>query len=347
MTIKDVAELAGVSPSTVSRVVNKGDEKSASTVTQRKIWDAVNTLRYTPNIHARSLKSNMAEGPELLKEIAGVYGSTGDSLINPFFNTLLHEVEKTAYEKGYYLRFSFSEIHAHLHNKDNSANSVIILGKTDSKTLNILKNHYKHIIYTGLQDLALNIDQVISSGYQAAQSAIHYLLELGHQKICYIGETTNEQRFLAYQDTMREAGLIISEQDTASTDLSPGQGYEAVQRLLNKNTEFTAIFCSNDILAIGALKALKDNKIKVPDEVSLISIDDIDTAGYLSPMLTTVRIPIKEMGSMAVKILIDRMEGGHKTPLKVNIPNSLIYRNSCSKCAKIYDKTKRNRKGDT
>lgn len=332
MTIKDVAKLAGVSVSTVSRVVNKGDEKSASPETRRKIWDAVSTLGYTPNVHARQLKSGQELLPRITKEIACVYGRTGDSFVNPFFSALMHAVEKAAYEKGYFLRFSSSTAPADYGNKQNSANSVIILGKTDTRTLNSLKSSYRHILYTGLQDLPLEIDQVISSGYQAAEKAVQYLLDLGHKKICYIGETTNEQRFLAYQETMAKAGLNISEQDTASTDFSPGKGYEAVNQLFEQHTDFTAIFCSNDALAIGALKALKDRRLKVPDDISLISIDDIETVSYLSPMLTTVRIPIQEMGAMAVNILIDRIEGGHQSPVKVNLPNTVIRRDSCGKC---------------
>lgn len=332
MTLKDVAKLAGVSPSTVSRVINKGDEKSASPETQRKIWDAVNTLGYTPNLHARNLKKEHSIVSTSPREIACVYGRAGDSFINPFFSELMHAVEKAAYEKGYFLRFSSSTAPADYRNKQNSANSVIILGRTDNQTLNSLRTSYQHILYTGLQDLPLDIDQVISSGYQAAKMAVQYLLSLGHRKICYIGETTNEQRFYAYKDAMAEAGLTISEQDTASTDFSPGKGYEAVKQLLEKNSDFTAIFCSNDILAIGVLKALKDHHYKVPDDVSLISIDDIETVRYLSPMLTSIRVPIQEMGYMAVKILIDRIEGGHRSPLKINLPNKIIFRDSCAKC---------------
>ncbi len=332
MTIKDVARRAGVSVSTVSRVVNKGDEKSASPETRRKIWDAVNELGYTPNLHARQLKTGQAPLSKAAKEIACVYGRTGDSFVNPFFSALMQAGEKAAYEKGYFLRFSSSTAPADYDHKANTANSVIILGKTDTQTLKKLQASYRHILYTGLQDLPLDIDQVISSGYHAAEKAIQYLLDLGHKKICYIGETTKEQRFLAYQDTMAKAGLSVSKQDTASTDFSPGKGYEAVRQLFEQNTDFTAIFCSNDALAIGALKALKDRRMKVPDDISLISIDDIETVRYLSPMLTTVRIPIQEMGSMAVKILIDRIEGGHQSPVKVNLPNMVIRRDSCGIC---------------
>ncbi len=335
MTIKDVAKQAGVSVSTVSRVVNKGDEKSASKETRRKIWDAVNALGYTPNVHARQLKSGQnALSKKTAKEIACVSGRSGDSLINPFFSALMHAVEKAAYEKGYFLRFSSSTAPADYGNESNTADSVIILGKTDAATLKKLQSSYRHILYTGLQDLPLDIDQVISSGYQAAEKAVQYLLDLGHKKICYIGETTNEQRYLAYQDTMARAGLNVSKQDTASTDFTPGKGYEAVHQLFEQNADFTAIFCSNDALAIGALKALKDRRLKVPEDVSLISIDDIETVRYLSPMLTTVRIPIQEMGAMAVKILIDRIEGGHQSPVKVNLPNLVVCRDSCGTCSR-------------
>ena len=328
MTIKDVAKLAGVSPSTVSRVVNNGDTKAASPETQRKIWDVVHSVGYTPNPFARNLKTQQGDLPAPAGEIVCVYGRMVNSFLDPFFGILMHAVEQTAFSRGYILRC--------YHTTDFSlplaaANAAIILGRTDSQTFQRLQSHYRHLLYTGLQRLPFDVDQVISSGYKAACLAIRHLLELGHRKICYIGETSNEQRLHGFQDTMAEAGLSVASQYIIDADFSPGKGYEAACQLLERGTEFTAIFCSNDIIAIGAMKALKEHGRKVPEDVSLIGINDIETVRYLSPMLTTVHIPIEEMGTMAAKLLIDRIEGGHQLPLRVELPNAVVSRESCGK----------------
>lgn len=93
------------------------------------------------------------------------------------------------------------------------------------------------------------------------------------------------------------------------------------------------MFCCNDNTAIGAMRAIKEAGLSIPDDLSVISIDDIDTAQYLSPMLTTIHIPVEEMGQMTAKILIDRIEEGHKLPIKINLPFYLANRESCAPCS--------------
>ena len=108
------------------------------------------------------------------------------------------------------------------------------------------------------------------------------------------------------------------------------EGFRGAQILIERNTDVSAIFCSNDLTAIGAMRALQTNGIHIPKDISLISIDDIDTVQYLSPMLTTVHVPTQEMGQMAAKILIDRIEGGHRLPVKISLPFYLANRESCT-----------------
>ena len=106
------------------------------------------------------------------------------------------------------------------------------------------------------------------------------------------------------------------------------------EKILKKDLPVTAFFCPNDVTAIGAMRAVKEHHLSIPQDVSLISIDDIDTAQYLTPMLTTIHIPVEEMGQMTAKILIDRIEGGHTLPVKVSLPYYLAWRESCGACRK-------------
>lgn len=333
MTIKDIAKIVGVSPSTVSRVVNKRDTTSASDETRKKIWEAVYQYGYTPNLNMKKSQITLTESEKMPSEIICMYGRMTNSFLDPFFQRLTHAIEKATFKKGYILRFSTTNAQTEYAISSNKySDALVILGRTDKSTLEKLQIYYKHILYTGLQHLPFEIDQVISSGYKAAQKCIRYLLKLGHTKICYIGETKDEQRFLAYQDTMNEAGLSISDDYIVNADFSPGKGYEAVNQLIEKNNDFTAIFCSNDIISIGALKALKEHQYIIPENVSLISINDIETVQYLSPTLTTVHVPLEEMGTMAAKLIIDRIEGGHRIPMKLELPNDIVYRESCRSC---------------
>ena len=100
--------------------------------------------------------------------------------------------------------------------------------------------------------------------------------------------------------------------------------------------EFTAILCANDMNAVGAMKSLREHRLKIPQDVSLIGINDMETVCYLDPMLTTIHIPLEEMGHLGVKLLIDRIEGGHTLPLKVDIPFTLIQRESCGPAKRRY-----------
>ena len=109
-------------------------------------------------------------------------------------------------------------------------------------------------------------------------------------------------------------------------------GYRAVGTLIERKVPFTAIFCANDATAMGAIKALKENNYRVPEDISVISIDDVEMARYFTPMLTTVHIPISELGKQTAKTLIDRIERGHTLPIKLELPVSLSKRDSCAIC---------------
>ena len=332
MGIKEVAKLAGVSPSTVSRVVNSGDINAASPETQAKIWNAVHSLGYVPNENAQKLKKNMESVSQVSMDIDCVYSRSVGSEIDPFFVTMMHAVEVEAFAHGYHLRYQYSAadmIAGKIHLPSYEVSSAVVLGLLEPETFMVLKSRYKNIVYVGLQISDLDIDQVVSNGYKATYECVNYLHSLGHKHICYLGETENEQRFDAFKAAMRE---LIGDKVTpiiANASFSPSSGYDSVNQLLNSKVKFTSILCSNDILAVGALRALKEHGLKVPDDVSVIGINDMEMVRYLDPMLTAIHIHIEELGKHAAKLLIDRINGGHKLPMKIIIPYSLVKRDSC------------------
>ena len=183
--------------------------------------------------------------------------------------------------------------------------------------------------YSSLNNLQAKYDQILCDGHQAAVSAVEYLISLGHTQIAYVGETQNENRYKGYCTALSAARLPLTRDLVRNVPLSFEGGYRGGDSVLKKGRPFTAMFCSNDITAIGAMRAIKEHGLRIPEDISLISIDDIDTAQYLTPMLTTVHIPVEEMGQMTAKTLIDRIEGGHVLPMKINLPCYIAKRESC------------------
>ena len=335
MGIKDVAKLAGVSASTVSRVVNGKDPTAASTETQEKIWGAVRELHYSPNQHARNLKSKQSAkdlNTSWKHNIDCIYARLTGEHLDSFFTSLISAAEVEAFRAGYRMRYYYSALdiqQGRLPQKSTEVESAIILGRASADVLSVVRKLYKNIVYSGLNEAPADIDQVLCSGYHASEKCVQYLASLGHKAICYIGETLNEQRFTGFLDAMAALKLPVTDAQVVETPFTPKHGYDAINELVRRKLDFTSIFCANDISVIGALKALREHRLKVPEDVSIIGINDMEAVRYLDPMLTSIHIPLEEMGKMAAKILIDRAEGGHKLSVKAELPIKLVIRESC------------------
>jgi len=205
------------------------------------------------------------------------------------------------------LKYSFTGIDIHHPNilrliTDNHVDGVAILGRCSKQTLSALKRYFKCVAYTGLNLLDAKYDQIISDGYQAALTAMDYLINLGHSRIGYIGETTYENRYTGYCSALNTSGLPFKKEYVVNVPLSSEGGYCGAKKLIDRSVDVSALFCCNDVTAIGAMRAIQETGRKIPDDISIISIDDIDTAQYLSPMLTTIHMPVEEMGQMTAKI---------------------------------------------
>lgn len=340
MTLKQIAEEAGVSISTVSRVINKSSKSPASKEVQDKIWEIVRRTGYVPNATARDLKrGGPAKDPIRCHSIACLFARIPDAETDSFFSSLARSIEKEAFQHGYILKYTFTALDIHHPNtfrliSDNQVDGVAVLGRCDKPLLKFLKQYFRYVAYTGLNELNAKYDQIICNGYEAGKSAVQYLLELGHKSIGYIGETENENRYRGYCDALTEAGLPIYKGHVINAPQTPEGGYKGIRSLLDIGCTPTAFFCSNDNTAIGAMRAFQEQGYSIPKDVSIISIDDIETAQYLTPMLTTVHIPVDEMGRMTAKTLIDRIEGGHTLPMKISLPYYIAKRESCGPCLK-------------
>ncbi|MEG0962126.1 MAG: LacI family DNA-binding transcriptional regulator [Lachnospiraceae bacterium] len=338
MTLKEIAKEANVSVSTVSRVINKKNTKAASKEVQERIWDIVRKSGYTPNTTAQRLKSGNSEEPIIAasKYIACIYARTNTNSSDPFFSQIAKAIEQEAFNHSYFIRHTFTafDILQHQINFEMSqlsVDGVVLLGRYDNQLLNFFNKNYKNVVYTGLNPMGSQYDQVVCDGNDITFTALSYLKELGHTKIGYIGEQACEVRFTAFKESLAKLELPFYQRNTANIKHSADGGYQGANLLIRGKADISAIFCANDATAIGAIHALKEHGFRIPEDISIISVDDIDTAQYLSPMLTTVHIPTEDLGKMAAKTLLDRIEGGHRLPVKISLPFYIAKRDSCCK----------------
>ncbi len=332
MTLKDIARLAGVAPSTVSRVLSQPESSAASAETRARIWEIVRANGYTPNPNARALRIG-ADAPKN-RSLCCIYARSDEMLGGPFFSRIAQAMEQEAFGRGYILRYSLSAKRLDSEAMDTVSaypvDGAVVLGRLTAPLMRFLKNHYKQVAVTGLNPVGADYDQIICSGYQAARSAMEHLFSLGHQQIAYLGEMDREARWQGYWDALSSRRLPIERAHIFETSLSADGGYQAGVQLAKLTGKVTAAFCANDQTAIGALKALTEQGVRIPAEMSVIGIDDIEMARYVTPMLTTVHIPAEEMGRQTARMLIERIEGIRRLPMKVEMPFRLVKRESCA-----------------
>ncbi|GHU63796.1 LacI family transcriptional regulator [Clostridia bacterium] len=336
MTLKDIAEKAEVSVSTVSRVLNSPDNSFARKEVRDRIWKVVQENGYIPNQNAKALKQgNFTKSQS--GALSCILGRVNDLEDNPFFEQLGRVIEQRAMQKAYPLRnFCSSMDEKALEGlKFSQIDGVLVLGRLKQKTISFLEKQIKNRIYIGRNPIEAKWDQILCDGYEAAQIALEYLISMGHRRIAYLGEIVNEVRYRAYLDLVKKYKLDDDKRLVCQNPQNGTGGVCGLDQLLTADIPLpSAIFCATDVLVLSVLKRLRVEKIKVPEQISLIGIDNIQDSGYASPMLTTVEMPILEMGSMAVQVLLSRIQKQHQLPVKIYFPNKLIIRESVKKMDK-------------
>lgn len=342
MTLKDIAERAGVSVSTVSRILNDKDTKAASSEVRERVWQIINETGYVPNANARDLRSsswkNHGTREKEKSYFACVYARSSDSN-DHFFSELANAVKYEAYKKGYILKCSFYASDLNKKSfmatvKDQNISGFVVLGRFANDYANYIMGEQKNVVYVSLNPVDTKHDTIYCNGRKAGMMATEHLLSMGHTEIAYVGEMAKENRFAGYREALMAHGLEIDTARVVEAKQTLEGGYQGARQLCERAGGFTAVFCANDATAMGCIKYLRETGIKVPEQVSVISVDDIEMSRYFNPMLTTIHIPIDELGRQAAKMLIDRIEKGHSLPLKMELPFSLSNRDSCAPCGR-------------
>ncbi len=353
MSLKKIAELAGTSISTVSRVLNHPEHRCNASGLSEKIWSIASELQYVPNIQARDLR--MGTTNETTPFVVDIFLTRFDSMEQDiFFKELFQYIKEDLLKNGCVLG---EILHAvDILNLDNQTDSdalipfktnteashtgapvisikentgLIILGKCPSKLIPILKKRYVYIAGIDRNPTDYAYDEVICSGTTAAEKAVNHLIELGHRNIAYIGDCTYEARYIGYYQTLLHHKLPLSHTNVHPTKQTTDEGYQTMLSILKQEDRPSAIFCANDSTALGVLRALKEHRKKgyLP---SIISIDNIEESQKTSPMLTTIDIPKKEMSHLALTLLLDRKKKHHTENVRLELPCRLIERESCN-----------------
>lgn len=342
--MKKISELAGVSISTVSRVLNHPDYKCAAPEIRDKIFQAARQLNYVPNEAARNLKKGTGQQDRIY--YIGVLMTQGEKQgLDPFFSELLHMIEGEIHRNMCLLSAVWYDAAFSRHTKpeilDQTLDTMfsgltqkldgcIIIGRCDREAIQKLKQYCKNIISVNRNSTNYQVDEVLCDGRKIAELAVEHLIGLGHRDIGYVGACRDEARFRGYQQTLEKYQIPVQAEFIWEAEAREDEGVRLMEEMLRSSYVPTAIYCANDIIAVGMLKYL--NKVKNRYySPSIISSDDIEEAQYTPPMLTTVHLPVKEMARYTLQMLIDRMNGGHKSVLRMEIECALVVRESCSR----------------
>ncbi|MCE7943694.1 MAG: LacI family transcriptional regulator [Chlorobi bacterium CHB1] len=302
----EIAQQTGFSVSTVSRVLHDHSNKyKISAATKALIRKAAEELGYRPNKLARGLRLNQTH------EI----GVIVPDISNPFFATLVKSIAGELRKSGYSIFVYDAD-----ENTAIEAESIKIL----------LEKKVDGLIIASVGQEA--VDAVSVDNFRGAYLATQYLIREGHRLIAFIqglsGTYVNEGRLQGYKQALQESNLPLDERLIVGDDFRNYNGYLETKLLLKLQEPPTAIFTAGDLIAMGALEALKEDHYRVPQDVSLITFDDPSFATYLSPALTTVAQPVEKMGEMAVKLLFRRLRAPNGERRRILLEPRLIVRDS-------------------
>ncbi|GEM47654.1 LacI family DNA-binding transcriptional regulator [Deinococcus cellulosilyticus] len=312
ITIKDVSALAGVSVSTVSRVLNASGPISEET--RKVVMQAASDLKYQPNPLARGLVKNQLGGVGVLIPWLG----------GPYFCSFLEGVQDVVRDTPFRMVISSEqavkekEAEALAYLLENDADGVIYYGDSlrpeDIAEINPLG---KPVVLLG-QPVTDSYPCVAIDDEVGAFLATRYLIDNGHRQIAHLTGDAQQHvtasRLSGYRRALDQAGIPFDPHLIVHADYSEQGGYRGLQHLLGRAVDFTALFCGNDQMAIGAYQALREFNKQIPEDVSVVGFDNISFAQYMHPPLTTVQVPIRSMGRVAAQILIGNIEGQEVFP---------------------------------
>ncbi|WP_409967978.1 LacI family DNA-binding transcriptional regulator [Bengtsoniella intestinalis] len=341
-TLKDIADEVGVSLSTVYRAISGDPVKKVRKSTCEKIAQAMQRSDYPLDAEATAfLQTTLVPVMPVVPTIGIILASHSKSFAHPFFAEMLEAVQIEIARNGFVVEYVLAESAM---GEDalrqivatQPVSGAILLGRLDQSLLQFLKNAVPHLVYTGVNYLEYDTDEVVCDGVKAVATVYDHFTSLNYPSIGYIGpvasslDSRNEHhRHTSYLQCLSRQGAtpnhnwIENAQDTAE------DGYQAMRRMIVNNHLPRAIICAADTIACGVLRATQEMGIRVPQDVAIASIDNINIGQFFTPSLTTVEIFKDDLARLSVNMLKDKIENGRAKSVRLDVPHELVIRESC------------------
>jgi len=330
LTIKDIAKIAGVDHSTVSRVIN--DNPSIGEETKLRVLEIIKRVNYQPNLIARGL---------IRKKTAAVALIT--PVLDPHVLPIIKGVEESCKSNNYALMLFSTDYWAderlsYLQVVENwLVDGILILNDVYYKDI---PDNVKKLQEEGIPFVFINkylgtkkVNTVSVDNYDAVYQAISHLVSLGHKRIGTImgglKAVDGLERFDAYKKALKKLKIEYDKSIVGDAGFGENEAYEETKRILSASSQRpTAMFCANDLMAIGAIRAIQEKGLKVPKDVAVVGFDDIETGRYFRPSLSTVKPPLESIGDFAIKLLMKIIENPQRPIEEIPLKTRLIIRES-------------------
>lgn len=327
-TIKDIAEEAGVSPAAVSRILNNDASLSVSLATKQKVWDTAKELHY----HKVKSRNKASFRMGIVQ-----WFSAEQEMQDNYYLLIRQGIE------DFCLKHSIQIIRAFRSDADymeilKDADGLICIGKFSNEEVRQFIEICGNIVFLDMLVSDWGITTLTMDFKQAVNLALDYLTDLGHKRIAFLGGIefagdkepvmdARKEAFVSYMKKKIPEYTPLIYEGTFST----ASGYEMMERILREKEHPTAVFTASDALAFGAMKAIKDCGLRIPEDISVIGFNDTEMSAYTSPALTTVHAPAYDMGQHGANFLYVSSNLSITTPVKAKIPCYLVERDSCGK----------------
>ena len=332
ITIKDISQITGFSPMTISRVIN--NEKYVKQETRDKVTQVIEKYGYEPNYFARSLKTKLS------KTVGLIIGE----IENPYYSRLAKGVIDTAEKFDYSVmvcnsKYSPERGEKYLHMLVKRGVDGLIIATIDfSKDLihDVKKKHIPFVLVTRKMDEPKDTNYIVADDYYGGRLAAEHLVKLGHKKIFFLrtAEVLGAiERVRAFKDVMHENNIFFDETYFSQIVTNADESYMQTEYFLKKRNGFTAIIAANDFIAMGAMEAIFDAKLSIPEDISLIGYDNLKITSILKVPLTTIDQPKLSFGKLSAERLIEMISDPKKAevPQKLVIKPKLVQRASCGR----------------
>lgn len=325
--IKDVADAAEVSTATVSRVL--ANKQNVRPEVKKRVMEAVRKLGYRPNRVARSLRSNRSN----------IIGLIVSDIENPFFQQVSRAVEDAALEKGYSVVLCNTDekpekemMYLQLLYDENAAGVILSPTRQTTEDPGLLSSLNMPMVVIDRRIDGGEFDNVLTDNVKSATTVVRHLLAQGHRRIGAVfgaGSSTGRERREGYLQALKEHGIEPAAELVQFAEPKEEDGFAAAVRLLQLKQRPDAIFTSNSLLAAGILRALKENRVAIPDEIAFASFDETRWAALVDPPVTVIEQPTYEIGHTAAGLLVKRIEDPNRSTREVVLNTKLIVRESC------------------